>query len=183
MSLSSRSVLAFIPISTHLLFPLCLSPLQRSILTHLHWRRHDRFPSAPLCRPSLSLLPSLGVKWIGHAFRTSLDGASTSPPRPSWRSLARLLANACLNDICRSHAWFEAYYSGPHLCPTVRPLPLLAQGFCPWPSHSLALSLSSSMSLRLLFRSFPSTPHQADCRSGSTPQHSLVDHCSLQELL
>ena len=125
---SSRSVLAFIPISTRPLFSLLLrlSPLQRSILTHLHWRRHDRFPSVrpalpppSLARPfprsvSNGLATLSGLLWMERRRRPL--------PRPSWRSLARLLANACLNDICRSHAWFEAYYSGPHLCPPARSL-------------------------------------------------------------
>ena len=42
--------------------------------------------ATPLAR---SLLPSLGVKWIGHAFRTSLDGASTSPPPSPVLAIAR----------------------------------------------------------------------------------------------
>ena len=46
-------------------------------------------PSAPLCHPPRSPLPSLGVKWIGHAFRTSLDGASTSPPPSPVLALTR----------------------------------------------------------------------------------------------
>ena len=57
---SSRSVLAFIPISTRPLFSLLLrlSSLHRSILTHLHWRRHDRFPSVRPALPSPSLARS-----------------------------------------------------------------------------------------------------------------------------
>ena len=98
---SSRSVLAFIPISTRPLFslPLRLSSLQRSILTHLHWRRHDRFPSVRPALPSpRSLAPSLArcqMNWprFQDFFGWSVDVAP-SPARE--RLFERHMQIACM---------------------------------------------------------------------------------------